>query len=101
MSPRRKKGAVPSAEVRAEVMTVRELARYLECHPGTIYRFLKLGEIPAFRLGGGWRFRRHAIDEWITELTRAGPPKRQNDNDRAGPRKRSKKRPNPGVKASA
>ncbi len=53
----------------APVMTVDEIATYLKCHPGSIYRLLKLGEIPAFRLGGSWRFRRDTIDKWIEERT--------------------------------
>jgi excisionase family DNA binding protein len=55
-------------------MTVRELARYLDCHPTTIYRLLRLHEVPAFRLGGGWRFRRDTIEEWIEELTKPVHP---------------------------
>ena len=92
---KRKKGVVPPAETRA-VMTVRELAWYLDCHPTTIYRLLRLHEVPAFRLGGDWRFWRDTIDEWIEELTNAGPPKRQSDRDRAqGSHRRHKKRHEP------
>jgi excisionase family DNA binding protein len=47
-----------------EIMTVETLAQYLRCHPSTIYRLLKRGEIPAFKLGSDWRFFKAAIDEW-------------------------------------
>jgi excisionase family DNA binding protein len=32
----------------SQIMTVRELADYLRVHPTTIYRQLKLGQLPAF-----------------------------------------------------
>jgi excisionase family DNA binding protein len=49
-----------------EIMTVASLARYLNCHSGTVYRLLKERKIPAFKLGGGCRFSRSGIDEWVT-----------------------------------
>jgi len=48
----------------SRVMTVRELADYLRVHPMTIYRQLKCGRLPAFRVGGDWRFDVEAIDRW-------------------------------------
>jgi Helix-turn-helix domain len=32
------------------IMTVRELADYLSAHPTTIYRQLRLGQLPAFKV---------------------------------------------------
>ena len=56
-------------------MTVSALARYLDCSPSTIYhRLLKKKQIPAFKLGGGWRFSRSVIDEWIAGLRVSNPP---------------------------
>jgi len=46
------------------VLTVRELAAYLSVHPSTVYRMLKDGTIPAFRLGSDWRFNLESIDKW-------------------------------------
>jgi excisionase family DNA binding protein len=51
----------------SRIMTVRELANYLRVHPMTIYRQLKLGQLPAFRVGGDWRFNVEAIDSWCLE----------------------------------
>lgn len=48
----------------ANIMTVRELAEYLRVHPSTIYRLLRHGTLPAFRVGSDWRFSREAIDRW-------------------------------------
>ena len=47
------------------VLTVTELASYLRVHPATIYRLLKNGKLPGFRVGFDWRFNREAIDEWV------------------------------------
>jgi excisionase family DNA binding protein len=46
------------------VMTVHEAAAYLRVHPGTIYRLLRNGELPAFKIGGDWRFNVDQIDRW-------------------------------------
>jgi excisionase family DNA binding protein len=48
----------------SNVMTVRELAEYLRVHPSTIYRLLRQGRLPGFRVGSDWRFSREAIDQW-------------------------------------
>jgi excisionase family DNA binding protein len=45
-------------------LTVNELAGYLKVHPSTVYRLLKTGELPAFRVGSDWRFRLEEIDRW-------------------------------------
>jgi excisionase family DNA binding protein len=58
-------GLSPGAE--SEVMTVKQAAEYLNCHPTTVYRLLAPREIPGFRLGGSWRFRRSDIEKWIRD----------------------------------
>jgi excisionase family DNA binding protein len=47
-----------------KVITVPELALYLRVHTSTVYRHLKRGDIPAFKLGRDWRFNIESIDEW-------------------------------------
>jgi excisionase family DNA binding protein len=51
-----------------EIFKVKDLARYLHCHQSTIYRLVKGGQIPGFRLGGGWRFRIDEIDRWCRRI---------------------------------
>ena len=46
------------------VMTVKDLAGYLSVCPSTVYRLLKCGRLPAFRVGGDWRFNVESIDRW-------------------------------------
>jgi excisionase family DNA binding protein len=47
-----------------KVMTLREVSEYLKVHPSTIYRQLKRGLIPAFKVGSDWRFNIESIDRW-------------------------------------
>jgi excisionase family DNA binding protein len=63
-----KKEVAAKPGVAPAVMTVREVAAYLRVHPSTIYRFLKRGQIPGFRIDGGWRFHIGSIDEWRSRL---------------------------------
>ena len=49
------------------ILTVRELSEYLKVHPSTIYRLLKTGQLPAFRVGSDWRFNVEQIEGWLVE----------------------------------
>ena len=55
-----------------DVMTVREVAEYLKVKDRTIYRLVANREIPGFKVGGSWRFRKTEIDQW-TESNAVGP----------------------------
>jgi excisionase family DNA binding protein len=46
------------------MMTVTELSEYLRVHPTTIYKLLRRGELPGFRVGSDWRFHVEVIDRW-------------------------------------
>ena len=48
-----------------QVMTIKEVAKYLGVHTSTIYRYAQQGAIPAFKIGSDWRFHRKYIEEWI------------------------------------
>lgn len=47
-----------------KVLTVNELAEYLRVHRSTIYRLLKKGQLPGFKIGSDWRFNVEVIDDW-------------------------------------
>jgi len=47
-----------------EAYTAEEIAKYLKLHPYTIRRLAREKKIPAFRVGGQWRFRKDEIDAW-------------------------------------
>jgi len=43
----------------------KQLAEYLQLSQRTVYRLLERGDIPGVKVGGQWRFRRTAVDEWL------------------------------------
>lgn len=47
------------------IMTVRQLAEYLQINELTIYKKVKLGEIPTVKVGKIIRFKRDIIDRWL------------------------------------
>jgi excisionase family DNA binding protein len=54
-----------------DILTIAELSAHLRVHPTTIYRLLREGRIPGFRVGSAWRFSRAAIEVW--EHEQVGP----------------------------
>ncbi len=48
----------------AETYTAEDVAQYLKLHPYTVRRLAREKKIPAFRVGGQWRFRKDEIDRW-------------------------------------
>lgn len=46
-------------------LTVQDVAELLNVNPRTVYRLVKSGGIPCFRVGSQWRFRKTSIKEWI------------------------------------
>lgn len=54
-------------ETRDEILTLDDVAAYLKAGKRTVYRLAQKGEIPAFKLGGTWRFRRFELDRWIAD----------------------------------
>lgn len=56
----------------APIMTVKEISEYLKIHPSTVYKLLRAGDLPAFRIGTDWRFNVEAIDRWCAKRAGAG-----------------------------
>ena len=57
----------PKSEIQVrEILTPREAAEYLSVHVRTIYRLAKNGDIPGRKVGGSWRFKKNALDEWLS-----------------------------------
>jgi excisionase family DNA binding protein len=49
------------------MMTAIEIAEYLQFDRSTIYRLIRKGKIPCFKIGSNYRFDVHAIDRWMTD----------------------------------
>ncbi len=50
---------------RTQIMTTKELAKYLGVHEMTVYRWLKKGVIPGFKIGGRWRSKKDLLDAYL------------------------------------
>jgi len=57
----------------AEIMTIKELAEYLDLAEGTIYKKVSNNEIPYTKLGTLLRFSKWSIDQWVSENTVTPP----------------------------
>jgi len=60
------------------VLTVAEVAEILRVHSTTIYRLVKRGELPGFKLGGNWRINRASLDLWLSAEHPQQPSPRSN-----------------------
>ena len=73
----------PMSEPINEVLTAGEVASYLRVSLSTIYRLLKSGDLPAFKIGSDWRFNRVHIEEWLK--SRAQMPESGSSDDGTSP----------------
>jgi excisionase family DNA binding protein len=53
-----------------EVMNIRGASQYLGISPDTLYKYVSLERIPAFKLGNRWRFKKTVLDEWMEMKSR-------------------------------
>jgi len=61
----------PNEENELSVMTVEQVAAYLQVGKRTIYNLAASGDMPAAKIGDQWRFYRPEIDRWLARLSRA------------------------------
>jgi len=54
-------------EMRAEFLTVSEVASLLKLSESTVYTMVRAGDIPAVKLGNQWRVSETRLDEWLEE----------------------------------
>jgi excisionase family DNA binding protein len=52
-----------------ETLTPNDLSKILKLHPFTVTRLAREGKLPAFKVGGVWRFRKDQFEQWIEERT--------------------------------
>ena len=66
-----------------EILTLPEVAELLRIAEKTVYSLAQRGEIPAFKVGGQWRFKQADINSWIEkQKARASRTKKRKTNDR-------------------
>ncbi len=53
-----------------EIMTISQVAKYLQISEITTYRLVQEGKIPAFKVGRSWRIKREDLNEFIEKQKR-------------------------------
>ena len=48
-----------------DLLRPKQLAEYLQLSQRSVCRLLERGDIPGVKVGGQWRFRKTAVDEWL------------------------------------
>lgn len=56
---------MPDEHLGTAILTLKEVSEYLKVTERTIYRLVAGKKMPAFKVGGSWRFRKADIDQWI------------------------------------
>lgn len=51
------------------VLTAEEAAEYLRMALSTLYRYMRKGQVPCFKVGNQWRFKRSVLDEWMERMS--------------------------------
>ena len=50
-----------------EVLTPTEVCEMLHIHRATLYKLIRKGKLPSFKIGGDWRFRTDLLESWMAE----------------------------------
>lgn len=53
----------------SDILSLPEACKFLRVHRNTLYKLIRDGELPAFRLmqGGRWRFRQRDLEQWLED----------------------------------
>lgn len=50
-----------------EVMTIDDLAAYLQVSKSSLYKLAQEGKVPGQKVGKHWRFHKKVIDRWLSQ----------------------------------
>jgi excisionase family DNA binding protein len=59
------------------LLTLEQVAKYLNVDKFTVYRLLADKELPAFKVGNQWRFKRKMIENWLKKNSNVGRKRSQ------------------------
>ena len=59
------------------IMTLPQVAKYLQMSKDTIYKMAQKGLLPGSKLGGSWRFKQSRIDTWVDKMENTKTAKRK------------------------
>ena len=52
------------------LLTLEQVATYLNVNKVTIYRLVAQKQLPAFKVGNQWRFKQELVDAWLMKRAR-------------------------------
>jgi len=55
-----------------EVMTIDDLASYLQLSKSSLYKLAQAGRVPGQKVGRHWRFHKSAVDIWLSSGGNSG-----------------------------
>lgn len=67
MAKQENKESQKTGKAYPEVMTIDQVAEYLQLHKQVVYRHVKQNQIPASRIGATLRFKKSIIDAWLLD----------------------------------
>lgn len=50
-----------------QLLTLEQVAEYLNVDKFTVYRLLAEKQLPAFKVGNQWRFKRKMLENWLAQ----------------------------------
>ena len=50
-----------------DILAAEEACKYLKMSKPTLYRHVRQGVIPAFKVGGTWKFHKTSLDNWVQQ----------------------------------
>ncbi|HLE77422.1 MAG TPA: helix-turn-helix domain-containing protein [bacterium] len=59
--------------IERELLTVEQAAEYLQVHKVTVYKYIRLGWLPAAKLGKVYRIFRRDVEALLSRLTPQSP----------------------------
>jgi excisionase family DNA binding protein len=63
-----------------DILSIEEACKYLKMSKVTLYWHVRSGVIPAFKMGGAWKFHRISLSNWIQESIKDDTKKRSSKN---------------------
>jgi len=58
---------MPMAKAPKEIMTLDDLAAYIQLSKSSLYKLCQAGKVPGTKVGRHWRFHKDVIDAWIKD----------------------------------
>ena len=59
-----------------QLLTLEQVAEYLNVDKFTVYRLLNDKELPAFKVGNQWRFKRKMLENWLMKNSNVKPQRK-------------------------